>query len=246
MDTPPYYQLPRGEGAPPPQGRVHTPPMPGPEASAPAARVRIAKQPVRDGWMPDSSLDFRARRDLSDQLFPLAVERCFVVGVSAVNDARKYKSRVAAELALALAEPRQQRVLLLEADFQWPDVHRTMRVEMPMALGFSQQLSNRAEDRPAGWTVIECSPTLHVLAEGIMRSPGLILSVRFEESIQSLRTYYDIIVIDGPPASAEVDCRALAGVVDGAIIVSPTQGSPDLARACSLFSDKRFSTVVGV
>jgi Mrp family chromosome partitioning ATPase len=246
MDTPPYYQMPRAEGPTPTQGRVHTPPMPAPEMAPQAPRVSITKQHVRDGWMPDPSLDFRARRELADQLFPLAVERCFVVGVSAVEAGRKYKSRVAAELALALAEPRQQRVLLLDADFQWPDVHRTMRVEMPMSLGFSQQLSSRSEGRPAGWTVIECSPTLHVLAEGIMRSPGLILSVRFEESLLTLRTYYDLIVIDGPPASAEVDCRALAGVVDGAIVVSPAAGAPDLARACSLFPDKRFSTVVGI
>ena len=245
MDTPPYYQMPRGErsdSVTPPQGYVQTAP---PGANQPS-RVRITKQPVRTGWIADPSLDFRARRPLSDQLFPLAVERCFVVGVSAVEEARKHKSRVAAELALALAEPRQQRVLLLEADFQWPEVHRTLRIDMPMSLGFSQQLSTRTEGRAEGWTVIECSPTLHVLAEGIMRSPGLILSVRFEESILSLRSYYDLIVIDGPSASAEVDSRALAGVIDGAIVVSPAAGAPSLARACSLFADKAFSTVVGV
>lgn len=244
-DTPPYYQMPRGERNDrntPPQGHVQTYP---PRANQ-ASRARITKQPVRMGWIPDPSLDFRARRPLSDQLFPLAVERCFVVGVSAVEEARKHKSRIAAELALALAEPRQQRVLLLEADFQWPEVHRTLHIDMPMSLGFSQQLSARTEGRPDGWTVIECSPSLHVLAEGIMRSPGLILSVRFEESILSLRTYYDLIVIDGPSASAEVDTRALAGVVDGAIVVSPAAGAPSLARACSLFADKAFSTVVGV
>jgi Mrp family chromosome partitioning ATPase len=244
MDTPPYYQMPRAEGPTPTQARVHTPPLPGPEAPPQAARVSITKQYVRDGWMPDPSLDFRARRELADQLFPLAVERCFVVGVSAVEAGRKHKSRVAAELALALAEPRQQRVLLLDADFQWPDVHRTMRVEMPMSLGFSQQVSAHREGQ--GWTVIECSPTLHVLAEGIMRSPGLILSMRFEASVLSLRTYYDLIVVDGPPASTEVDCRALAGLVDGAIVVAPHHGSPDLARACALFGERRFSTVVGV
>lgn len=242
-DTPPYYQLPRAEHASLGQTRNDTPRLP--TTSAPeAAPPRIVTRRVRDGWIPDPSLDFRARRELCDQLLPFAMEGCFVVAVTAVEEARSAKSRVAAELALALAEPRHPRVLLLEADFQWPAVHRTMRIEMPMSLGFSQQLSSKAE--PQTWTVIECSPTLHVLAEGIMRSPGLILSVRFEQSIQSLRSYYDLIVIDGPPAYAEIDARALASAVDGGIVVSPNAGSPDLARACALFAERRFSTVLGV
>jgi Mrp family chromosome partitioning ATPase len=243
-DTPPYYQIPRAENASLGQPRIETPRMPTAVDTPAVVPPQILTRHVRDGWIPDPSLDFRARRTLSDQLFPLAMEGCFVVGVTAVDEARDYKSRVAAELALALAEPRHPRVLLLETDFQWPAVHRTLRVEMPMSLGFSQQLSARGE--PPTWTVIECSPTLHVLAEGIMRSPGLILSVRFEQSIQSLRGYYDFIVMDGPLASAEIDAHALASVTDGGIVVSPAKGSPDLGRACGLFADKRFSTVLGV
>jgi Mrp family chromosome partitioning ATPase len=239
IDTPPYYQE---SGAP---ERDRDTPLPRQRTDAPR-QTRVTKHPARAGWAADPSLDFRTRRALSDQVFPLAVEGCFVVGVSAVGESRVHKSRVAAELALALAEPNHPRVLLLEGDFQWPSVHQLMRIEMPMSMGFSQQLRGKSTPKPDAWTVVECTPTLDVLAEGIMRSPGHILSVQFEASIQSLRAYYDFIVIDGPDTKEQVECRALANVIDGIVLVAPAGGSPSIAHSIELFPDKRFSTIVGV
>ncbi len=239
IDTPPYYQ----EAGAPEHGRDT--PLPRQRTDAPR-QTRVTKHPARAGWAADPSLDFRTRRPLSDQIFPLAVEGCFVVGVSAVGESRVHKSRVAAELALALAEPNHPRVLLLEGDFQWPSVHQLMRIEMPMSMGFSQQLRGKSTPKPDAWTVVECTPTLDVLAEGIMRSPGHILSVQFEASIQSLRAYYDFIVIDGPDTKEQVECRALANVIDGIVLVAPASGSPSIAHSVELFPDKRFSTIVGV
>ena len=236
-DTPPYYQESgeRGDDTPMPRQRTDAP-----------RQTRVTKHPPRPGWAADPSLDLRTRRQLSDQIFPLAVEGCFVIGVSAVGESRVYKSRVAAELALALAEPKHPRVLLLEGDFQWPSVHQLMRVDMPMSMGFSQQLRGKSSAKPDAWTVVECTPTLDVLAEGIMRSPGHILSVQFESSVRSLRSYYDFIVIDGPDTKEEVECRALANVIDGILLVAPANGSPSIAHSVELFPDKRFSTIVGV
>jgi Mrp family chromosome partitioning ATPase len=176
----------------------------------------------------------------------LAVDGCFVLGVTAVSETRGQKSSVAAEVALALAESAHPRILLLEADFQWPNLHRCMGVEMPMAMGFSQQLRGRTPAKTDAWTVVECSPTLHVLVEGIMRSPGIILSVRFEEALASLRTYYDFIVLNGPDTSATVECRAMTNVTDGAAIVAPVEGSVELPGAIELFANQRLSTIVRV
>jgi Mrp family chromosome partitioning ATPase len=241
-NTPPYYQTPEGE-----RQRAGTSTSQMPHAPVqPAQRTRVTKYPARVGWSPDPSLDPRARRALSDQVLPFAVEGCLVLGISAVRESRADKPQIAAELALALAEPNHPRVLLLEGDFQWPSVHRMMRVDMPMAMGFSQQLRGRNSAKADAWTVVECTPTLDVLAEGIMRSPGHILSVQFEESVRSLRSYYDVIVIDGPDASESVECRALANVIDAVAIVAPAAGSADIARAVRLFPEKSFSVVVGV
>jgi Mrp family chromosome partitioning ATPase len=244
-DTPPYYQAPPQDAVP---NRRHPPSTPRPpmQTQKPAERPRVTKHALRTGWRPESGLDPRQRRALAEELLPLAVDKCLVIGVTSVAETRGQKSRVAAELALALAEPQHPRVLLLEGDFQSASVHQVMRVDMPLAAGFSQQLRAMGRSTPQAWTVVEVGPTLHVLGEGIMRSPGLILSMQFEESIRSFRAYYDLIVLDGPDLSSEVECRALANAIDGVVYVAPALGSPDLARGMQLFPDLAYSTVVGV
>ena len=245
--TPPYYQTQRGTDMRYTRHPPSTPrPQPTAKTRAPARRPRVHKHLIRPGWSLDPSLDAAARRPLANELFPLAIERCLVIGVTAVGESRAQKSHIAAELALALAEPRHPRVLLLEADFQWAAVHQLMRIDMPISAGLSQQLRAMGQGGHETWTVVEVSPTLHVLAEGVMRSPGLILSKQFEECIHSLRAYYDFIVLDGPDTWSEVECRALSNVIDAVVLVAPARGAPDLARAAELFPDKRYSTVIGV
>jgi hypothetical protein len=84
------------------------------------------------------------------------------------------------------------------------------------------------------------------MAEGSMRAPGMVLSSQFEQAIRSLRTYYDVIVINGPLTSAELDCRALGAVLDGVVLASPQGGSPLLPRALELFDGKRFKKTVEI
>lgn len=198
------------------------------------------------GWHPKPELLPESRRELCDQVYPLAVEQCFVLAVSGVPEVAEGKSRLAAELALALAESGHPRILLMEGNFHQPNVHRAMRIDMPSQMGFSQQLHARIGGGRERWTVVECQKSLHVLAEGLMRSPGLLLSKQFESCLVDLRTYYDVIVIDGPTTSLEVDCRALDSVADGLLLASPAAGSSDLERSKALFSEKRFSAVVPI
>jgi Mrp family chromosome partitioning ATPase len=233
-----------------PPGTTRTPPAPRyvstPAPEAKPARPAIRTRRAHAGWAPDPAITPAARRELVDQLIPFVVDGCFVLGVSAVPESRAQKTRVSCEIALALAETRHLRVLLAEGDFQWPVLHDTMRIEMPFSLGFSQQLRSSEPPETRGWTVVECAPTLHVIGEGIMRSPGLILSNHFEDSLRSFRSVYDVVVIDGPPIDSEADCRALDSLIDGIVLVSPQTGSPGLVHAGSIFSEKRFSTVVPV
>jgi Mrp family chromosome partitioning ATPase len=126
----------------------------------------------------------------------------------------------------------------MEGDFQRPSVHRFMQVDVPIGRGFSRQLHGHSEVMP--WGVVACTPTLHVLAEGALRSPGMLFSKQFEQSVNELKSYYDIIVIDGPTVSYEMDCRALDSIADGLIIVCKDPGSAEVTRARPLFSEKRF------
>jgi len=202
-------------------------------------------RPVASNWSPEASLAPALRRPICEQLYPLAVEGCFIVLVVGVPEAAEQKSRVAAELALALAESGHPRILLLEGDIQTPQVHRLMKVDMPMSSGFSQQLRDRINgSSERRWTVVSCSKVLHVLAEGMMRSPGLLLSRQFSDGLADLRNYYDFIVIDGPGTSLPVESQALDAVANGIVYVCGKQASPALARLQAMFREKRLQTVI--
>ncbi len=210
----------------------------------PTEQEILSVQTVSSGWAPDPRLVPAKRRHLCEQLYPLAVQNCFVVGVVAVPESIDQKSRVAAELALALADSGHPRILLLEGDFHRPTVQRLMRIQMPMSGGFSQQLRARIDGSPTKrWTVLSCTKTLHVLAEGFMRSPGLLLSQQFEDCMADLKRFYDLIIIDGPTASLDLDGRALDAVIDGLLTVCPEQGSPALLSVQSLFGKKRLTAI---
>lgn len=202
-------------------------------------------RPVPSNWAPAATLSPLQRRPICEQLYPLAVTGCFVVLVVGAPDSLEQKSRVAAELALALAESGHPRILLMDGDTHGPRIQRLMHVDVPMTAGFSQQLRDRINGKAERrWTVISCGKSLHVLAEGIMRSPGLLLSRHFYESLMELRQYYDFIVIDGPGVSLPLESQALDAVADGVVFVSGGKSSPALAGLQAMFHEKRLRTVV--
>jgi Mrp family chromosome partitioning ATPase len=217
-------------------------------SSVPPAENNVTiVRPTPPNWAPEPTLNPESRRSVCEQLYPLAVEGCFVVLVVGVPESLEHKSRVAAELALALAESGHPRILLMEGDMQGPRMHRLMHVDMPMSAGFSQQLRDRINgNSERRWTVVGAGKALHVLAEGMMRSPGLLLSRQFSEGLADLRNYYDFIVIDGPSASLPVESQALDAVANGVVYVCGKQGSPSLASLQSMFSEKRLQTVVTI
>jgi Mrp family chromosome partitioning ATPase len=201
---------------------------------------------VPKGWAPHPTLiENEASEELAslrDQLYRLAARECFVVGVSSGPEMAAYKSGVAGRLAWMLAQPGHARVLLMEGDFDHPVVHRLMRIDMPLASGFSEQMRRRMNGSPPGpWTIVRCAPNLYVLAEGLVRSPGLLPTVHFADSVNELRRAYDLIVIDGPAGGMSVDTRALDSVADGVVLA----GDADLLdRASSWFGKKQLMAVV--
>ena len=184
---------------------------------------------------------------LRDQLYRLAVSGCFVVGVSCSPDALVAKSRTSARLALKLAQPGRARVLLIEADFDCPTIQQSMRIDMPVSMGFSEQLRRRMSSptRPP-WMLARCSPNLHVLAEGMVRAPGLLSSGQFGDALNELRPYYDVIVADGPAAGNSADTSALDAVTDGIVLVGRAGASAAdlMEKSSQWFSGKRLMAVV--
>jgi Mrp family chromosome partitioning ATPase/capsular polysaccharide biosynthesis protein len=198
---------------------------------------------VAPGWAPDPNVVPDSRRALCDQLFPLALERCFVIAVSGTPDPVESKSRVAAELAVSLAKSQHPRVLLLEGNRNRPAVHRLMRVDFETE-GLSRQIESRARGNVAPWIVRRCSETLDVLGEGLNRAPAMMLTPTFAAGVNELKSYYDFVVIDGPFLYDSADCKALADIVDGVVLVCSDERAKERLQQLTPFGVKTFQSVV--
>ncbi len=235
-------------------------PSRGPSPAHPTHDLALRSKPPDDvlnlrdvpvGWSPHPSMmqtgSMNELLTLRDQLYRLAVNGCFVVGVTSGPRATSDKSCIAAQLASVLAGPGKARVLLVEANFDRPAVHRLMRIEMPFSQGFSEQMRKRMMPAArAPWMLFRCAPNLHVLAEGLVRSPGLLSSLQFGEAIAELRGYYDLIVADGPMAESTNDTRAFDALMDGIVIVGAVGSSPSaiLEAASNWFRNKQLLAVI--
>jgi Mrp family chromosome partitioning ATPase len=173
-----------------------------------------------------------------DELLGKLGQGCLVLAVTSEPARREVKSSVAAQLAVGVAAARARRVLLLEGDMSRPRVHRSIEAEMATSTGFTQQLQAKIQAGVSRqWSVLACSRTLHVLAEGRFRSPEMLRSPQFAEALSELRERYDLIVIDGPTIDAPSDMRVLRREADTVVIAvgSEAERASAIEQGTTLF-----------
>jgi Mrp family chromosome partitioning ATPase len=168
------------------------------------------------GWRPRVDPTDPQIVALRDAVMAQGLSRRLRIAVT--GSAGNGKAQLACGLSLSLAQA-GARVLLLEADFDHPQVHQTLAFETPSGAGFSQQIMARLHGRQVKpWLLVRCSPNLQVLAEGRLRSPGLVASSGFERAVQELGQAHHVVVIHAPALDRAVELRALDTMTQAAII----------------------------
>jgi len=219
----------------------------------PVDRDLVVRQPVPSSWRMNAvqkeTNGVGVLSGLRDQIFELAARGSFVLGVTSESTSLEQKTEVAARITAMLSGDGRVRVLLLEANFDSPSVHRVLSIEMPPATGFSQQLRARlrAADAKKPWTVLRCTDRLDVLAEGLIRTPGVLMSQEFANAVAELRNCYDVIVIDSPVVgNSDMETKPIDAVTDGIAIVAPNAAAlgDALARGMRWFGKKKLMVSV--
>jgi protein-tyrosine kinase len=126
-------------------------------------------------------------------------------------------STVARSTATALAQHRNERVLLIDANLRTPSQHQVFGLDVSEGLG----------DILLGTTTVasavqeEVVPGLSLLTSGCaMESPAQLLTVSsFQSAILAVLSLYDWVIIDGPPVTSYPDVASIAAAVSGAILV---------------------------
>lgn len=127
------------------------------------------------------------------------------------------KSTTAANLAVIFAET-GQKILLIDCDMRRPTVDKTFR--LPNFLGFSELLRDTSTQLSE---VIHYSgiPNLDILSSGSTPPDpaSLFSSERFDQVIEQLEEYYDLILFDTPPVLLVSDSHILSAKADGVLLV---------------------------
>lgn len=127
------------------------------------------------------------------------------------------KSVIASNLAMAIAEA-EEKVILVDADLRQPAIARYFGVET-QGRGLSTLIDGGAtvDDviRPSGL------PNLDILPSGpVPTNPAAILSSRLlAETLENLKTRYDVVIIDSAPALTIADTSVMALSVDGVLVI---------------------------
>lgn len=170
-------------------------------------------------------------------------QRCRTFVVSSCSPGEG-KSTAFANLALAIAET-GKRVVLIDADLRAPTIASLFGLEG--SVGLTDVLRRRAglADVLQQWG----TGRLFVLASGqLPPNPAELLgSATMEQTLSDLRTSFDVILIDAPPALAVTDAAVVSRFADGALLVAAVGSTrrPALTAALGAF-EKIGGNVLGL
>jgi capsular exopolysaccharide synthesis family protein len=198
------------------------------EANGPAAAGAL--NPLLCTYYSPQSVEAEAYRSLRTALyFSTSGEGHKVIQITSpgMGDG---KTTLAANLAITIGQS-GKRVLLIDADFRRPRLHRVFGLAGDVGLASvmigEAVLRSAIQETPVpGLSVLPCGPIPPNPAE-------LLTSPRFKELLDAIRKEYDFVVIDTPPLLAVTDPCVVAPRVDGLYLTLrlSKNGRPQAERA---------------
>jgi capsular exopolysaccharide synthesis family protein len=167
---------------------------------------------------------YRALRHIVEQRHKAGALAVIGVSSPAVGDG---KTTTAINLAGALAQAPEARVLLVEADLRRPSIGTMLGFGEEMGRGLVHAILDPTLDLA---DVVRPRPPFNldvILAGQVPPSPYEILkSPRLGELLDAARQQYDYVILDTPPLVALQDCRVIARWVDGLVVVVAAHRTP--------------------
>ena len=138
-------------------------------------------------------------------------------------------------LAGALGQSRNTRVLVIDADLHRPSVAEYLGFDDPRGPGLADVLAD--EKRSLAETVRRLDgQNLAVLPAGVCETGvyELLNSPRLEKALHEARSTFDYVLVDTPPLVPLPDCRLIGEWVDGFLVVVTAHRTPRKALADAL------------
>jgi capsular exopolysaccharide synthesis family protein len=155
------------------------------------------------------------------------------------------KTTTAINLALAMSDVPQFRMLLIDSDLRYPTIHS--RLGLMQSPGLTEILEGNV-DLDSGMINTE-KDNLKVITSGNLLSypAELLESERFKDLINVLKSRFDLILVDSPPVVPYSDASVLSSRVDGVLLVvqSGKTRQEDLQQVYATLRDNQ-ANVLGV
>ncbi len=137
------------------------------------------------------------------------------------------KSLIATNLAGALAQSPEAKVLLVEADLRKPSLHLLLGLGTRRRCGLVDAVCD-TQIALSDVVLTRGESNLAVMLAGSQtENPYEILkSERFQSLLNDARHHYDFVVVDTPPLLFSPDCQLLENRVDGFLIVVRANKTP--------------------
>ena len=183
-------------------------------------------------------------RTLRTQVFHAAEKQLTQVILVTSAVAGEGKTSTILNLAWAIAQSREKRVLVIDSDLRRPSISSYLGLDFE--LGFGEVLNEVSDALPS--IVRVADSTLYILSSSRSEpQPAELLSKeRVGETLIELRKYFDYILIDAPPVVAFADARLLANYADAVIVVvrAGLAGHSTVERAIEALPQNRILGVV--
>jgi capsular exopolysaccharide synthesis family protein len=167
---------------------------------------------------------YRALRHVVEQIHKTANVKVVAVSSPAVGDG---KTTTTINLAGALAQSPEAKVLLVDGDVRRPSIGTLLRhVEakpglVDAILNPARTLDQVLVDRP------QFNLSFIHAGRNLSSSPyELLKSTRLGDLLEEARQRFDYVVVDTPPLAAVQDCRLIARWVDGFLVVVAAHRTP--------------------
>ena len=171
-----------------------------------------------------ASEQYRVLRHALEQLHRTAGHSIFAIGSPSAADG---KTTTALNLAGALGQARDARVLLIEADLRCPTMAERLGLDDEGLPGLVEAIqSPDASIADVARRLTDYNLSVMLAGETPATPYEVLKSPRLGELLAEARRLYDYVVIDTPPIVAFPDCRILNSWVDGWLIVVAAHRTP--------------------
>jgi capsular exopolysaccharide synthesis family protein len=204
----------------------------------------LALDPSICAYYQSKSIEAESFRGIRTTLyFSAQNEGCKIIQITSPNMGDG-KTTLATNLAVSIAQS-GKRILLIDADFRRPRLHRMFGLRARIGLATIIQ-----DDTDLGDAIQQTAvPNLSILPCGPRpNNPAeLLTSPRFKQALEALRDKFDVILVDTPPLLAVSDPSVVASQVDGVLMTIRVSknGRPSAERARDILASIE-ANVLGV